>query len=444
MKLRFIGAAGTVTGSATLLEAGGTKILVDCGLVQGDDDAHELNHQPLPLDLDALDAVVLTHGHLDHCGRLPWLVAQGYSGPVFAQAATVEIAEIVLRDAARLGSHREDPLYDERHVDATMNLMRPLRYRSPERVGSVEFELFDAGHILGSSHVAFESAGKRVVFSGDVGMPDTPIIRDPTLEWPWPVDAVVIESTYGDRSHRSREETEQQFCDIVRNAVEHRGVVLIPSFAIGRTQEMLYQFNHLVDSGRIERVPVFLDSPMAERVTEIYRRHRELYDRETLDAIARGDPPMRFPGLRELVSAEQSKQVKSIPGPLVVIAGSGMCTGGRILHHLIDFLPKPSTTVIFVGWQGPGTLGRRLIDGAKSVKIYGEEVDVAARIETLGGFSAHADAPVLLRWAEAFGNPGPRFFVNHGEPPASAALAAKLASVGYDATAVEHGLEAEV
>jgi len=444
MKITFLGAAGHVTGSCSLVESGRSRVVVDCGLVQGDDEAAEKNAEPFPFSPAGIDAVVLTHGHLDHVGRLPYLVQQGFSGPVYAQAATVELAEVVLRDSARLASHQEKPLYDEAAVDATMKLMRPLRYLQEQQLEGLRLRFFEAGHILGSAHAWLEDGRRRVLFSGDIGQPNTPIIRDPTSDWPGPVDLVVIESTYGDRLHRSRQETLAEFERIVVRAVEQGGFVLIPAFAIGRTQEILYHFNHLVDRGRIPRIPVLLDSPMAERVTEIYRRHRELYDSETLAGLRQGDPPMRFPGLREVVSADESKAIKSMSPPAVIIAGSGMCSGGRIMHHLINFLPLRSTTVMIVGWQGYGTLGRRLVDGAERVKIYGQEVEVRARVETLGGFSAHGDREVLLAWARSWPEPEPVFWVNHGEPEAARALAAGLHQHGLRAHLAEEGKTASV
>ncbi len=442
MTVTFHGAALRVTGSCSLVTAGKTKVLVDCGMIQGDEHAAELNREPFPFDPSELDALVLTHGHLDHVGRAPRLLAEGFQGPIFTHAASAQLAEIVWRDSVRLSVHDGEPLYDEEEVTRTVQRFQPLRYGQEASVGEVRIRCFDAGHILGSAHVVVEGNGKRLLFSGDVGQGDTPIIRDPTAEWDAPADAVVIESTYGNRRHKGRPETEEEFKQIIKAAVQNQGMVLIPAFAIGRTQELLFQFNALVDSGQLPRVPVLLDSPMAGRVTGVYRAHRECYDEETWEMLQRGDPPMQFPGLRETTSADESKAIKQMAPPAVVIAGSGMCTGGRILHHLKDFLGRRTTTVVFVGWQGHGTLGRRLVDGTDRVRIHGQEVEVQAQIQTLNGFSAHADVAALLPWAKSIPGPPPLWLVNHGEEEAARGLAVALEDSGmHKAVAVELGQE---
>ncbi len=446
MNITFFGAAGRVTGSSSLIDCGGKRILVDCGMVQGDVDANELNQEEFPLPVERLDAVVLTHGHLDHSGRLPRLVDAGYQGPVYAHGATGELAQIVWRDSARLSARWDGgPLYTDETIDRTMGLLQPMRYRKPIELGDgVSLELFDAGHILGSSHVLVRAGGKRLLMSGDIGSPNTPIIRDPTTDWPdEELDAVVIESTYGDRLHKSRSETIEEFKQIVLRAVEHQGFVLIPAFAIGRTQELLFHFGNMVRNGKLPNIPVLLDSPMAERVTDVYRQHRECYDDETWKLIDSGSLPMRFEGLRELITADDSKSVQSMRPPAVVIAGSGMCTGGRILHHLKYFIERDSTTVVFVGWQGYGTLGRRMVDGEETIKIHGQKLEVKGHIETLNGFSAHADRDALLAWSRNIKGK-PTFLVNHGEPDAVAGLVETLEADGRQAFGVEEDRPYEI
>ena len=433
MSITFFGAAGRVTGSCSLIESCGKKIIVDCGMVQGDKDANELNREDFPISPSAVDAVVLTHGHLDHCGRLPRLVEGGFNGPVFCHGATAELAEIVWRDSARLTAKWDGgALYDDDAINRTNQLIQPMRYNKPVDLGGgLELTAYDAGHILGSSHCLFSGEGKRLLMSGDIGSPNTPIIRDPTTEWEDDLDAVVIESTYGNRLHKSREDTIEEFKQIVLKAIDHRGFVLIPAFAIGRTQEILFHFNTMVTQKRLPRIPVLLDSPMAEKVTAVYRQHRECYDDETWKLIESGNPPMRFEGLRELVTSDESKAVMGMDPPAVIIAGSGMCTGGRILHHLKNFMDRETTTVVFVGWQGYGTLGRRMVDGERKIKIHGQVVDVRGHVETLNGFSAHADRDALVAWSSNLKGK-PKFLANHGEAEAVLGLIEALKGAGHN------------
>jgi metallo-beta-lactamase family protein len=435
VRITFLGAAQTVTGSATLLEHEGGRILIDFGVFQGGPEAEEMNFAPLGFDPGRLDAVVLTHAHLDHVGRLPRLVANGFTGPIITHPASVEIAAVVLKDALHLMEHNPRQLFSEEDLQKTLRLFRPLPYHQKVEVAGCEIELFDAGHILGSAHLQFTTGDRKIVFSGDIGQKGTPIIRDPWYHWPDGADLVVVESTYGDRRHKELSSTLDELCSIVNRAAELPGMILIPAFAIGRTQELLYHFSRLMDEGRIPEIPVILDSPMAEKVTAIYRRHRECYDRETWEIIESGRPPFRPPYLREVASADESRSLARQRPPAVIIAGSGMCTGGRILHHFAAWLDKPSTSVVFVGFQGTGTLGRKLIEGAETVSIHGQEITVRAKIETLGGFSAHAGQDQLLDWCKSFSSRKPLFLLNHGE---------KNSCENFSALLCENALKAQV
>jgi metallo-beta-lactamase family protein len=302
----------------------------------------------------------------------------------------------------------------------------PIGYNIPMQIKDINFTLRDAGHILGSSHVLVETEGKRILFSGDIGVVNTPIIRDPFTKWTEPIDAVVIESTYGNRMHKDRELTVEEFEKIVKRTVSSKGVLLIPAFAIGRTQEILYYLNSLVEEKRIPPVPTFVDSPMADQVTGIYRRYRDCYDSETNAKITSGDLPLEFRGLSFAITPAQSQAISTVRPPLIIVAGSGMCNGGRILGHIKNFAADPSTTIMFVGWQGAGTPGRKLINGERLLTIEGKQYFIKAHIETLNGFSAHADQKGLLDWAKSIpGQPGV-WFVNHGEAEQACALAQLL------------------
>ncbi len=434
-RLTFLGAAGAVTGSCTLVRAGATTILVDCGAAQG------AAEPELPGDLESVEAVIMTHGHLDHVGRIPALFERGFQGTLVGHPATCELARILWHDTLHMQAERGRKSYSSAAVRVAEKRFTRVAYGARVTVGDIAVSLHDAGHILGSSHALLEHGNTRVLFSGDIGIVRTPILRDPCTAWEQPVDAVVIESTYGNRRHKDRTATVAELKQIVHETIGRRGVLLIPAFAIGRTQEVLYHFNDMVESSKIPALPVVVDSPMGNRVTELYRAHEDCYDGPTRARILAGDLPLEFPGLGTAISGEQSRTIAELRPPYVVVAGSGMCTGGRILRHLKRCLPSPATTVALVGYQAHGSLGRRLVDGAEEVSIDGERIPVRARIATLGGLSAHADREGLLAWARAI--PGtPRFFVNHGEPEAVGALVSALKLHGLAAWAVSRGEEA--
>ena len=434
----FYGAAETVTGSRHLLNVGKHTILVDCGLFQGNKELRQRNWQDLPIPPQEIDAVVITHAHLDHVGWLPRLVKEGYRGPIYATPATIELARISLPDSGRLqeedarysnkhhSSHNPDlPLYDEKDAYECLKFFKPVSYNQlHELPGHCHLRFMPAGHILGSAFadITFED-GTNILMSGDLGRYNTPIIKDPThVE---AADYLVIESTYGDRLH-SHEDPLDKICSIVNETMKAGGTLLIPSFAIGRTQELLYYFRVLQDQGRLPRIPVYIDSPMAVSVTRVYAAAHEDLDEEMLASVAAGKSELEPEGVTLVRDRELSKALNSQKGPLVIISGSGMANGGRITHHLQQRLGIPSTTVLFTGYQAEGTLGRRLIEGAESVHIHGVEIDVRARIEKVNALSAHADQAEMMRWLGGFKKAPKQTFIVHGEPPAQAALQKKI------------------
>ncbi|PMR73181.1 MBL fold metallo-hydrolase RNA specificity domain-containing protein [Billgrantia endophytica] len=455
--LTFLGAVGEVTGSRYLLDVDGNdrshKLLLECGLHQGGPDADQANATPFGGLARSLDAVVISHGHLDHAGLLPKLVREGYSGPIHCTNDTRDLMEIMLVDAAfvmakdiewqnrwrkKAGKPLIEPLYELADVERTLALCRTHAYGQPATLpGDVTLIYRDAGHILGSAIVELNvpSGGRqrRLVFSGDLGNPGSVLMKDP--ERIQDADLVLMESTYGDRDHRPLEDTIDEFARVLEEAHAAGGNVLIPAFAVGRTQEILYHLSVLHHEGRLKQRLVFLDSPMAIRVTELYNKKRKSLNRDdikTLNVVAQGDPSQYLPGLRLTRSVEESMAINRIHGGAIIIAGAGMCNGGRILHHFRYNLAKASTRVIIVGFQAAGTLGRQLVDGAERVKVFGEELAVKARIHTIGGFSAHAGQRDLVAWAGAFRN-APRIYLVHGEPGAQQRLQETLAESGIEA-----------
>lgn len=450
MILSFHGAAGGVTGSCFLLTAAGRRILVDCGLYQGSREIVDENREPFGFDPESVDWLLLTHAHLDHCGRIPLLVKEGFRGEIIATAATRELARLVLVDAARL--QEEDARAAERHggrrgrpppgplyttADALWSFDRFGRSSTyGERIGLADglaVTFADAGHILGSATLVIEaheaSGTRRIVFSGDLGGIGHPILRDPTP--PSHADFVVMESTYGDREHRGLADSVEELWAAIATTLTAGGNSIIPTFALERTQEILYYLRQGIERGGLPRtLPVFLDSPMAISATEIMRRHPEGYDEQARRAFATGDP-FDLPGLRYTREAADSKALDRITGGAVIIAGSGMCTGGRVRYHLRNHLWREASSVIFVGFAAEGTPARQIIDGAKEVRILGEPVRVRARIHTINGFSAHADRHELIAWHAASGAPLTTFLV-HGEPARGMqALAAALEARGH-------------
>lgn len=450
-ELTFLGATGEVTGSRYLIETDAASLLLECGIRQGGAQAERSNRASLRRLANKVDAVVLSHGHLDHAGLLPKLVRDGYRGPVYCSTGTRDLLDIMLRDAAfvmgkdiewenkkreRAGRALLDPIYTVDDVEAALELCQPLSYGQSETIApGVDLRLHDAGHILGSAivEIMLDTGGRRrhLVFSGDLGNADSVLMNDPTrLEH---ADVVLLESTYGNRNHRPLRDTVDELAGILAEADGNGGNVLIPAFAVGRTQEILYHLGMLHHEGRMPQQKVFLDSPMAIGVTRLYDRRRQLLDADDLDRLEEAGGQtleQALPQLHFSASVEESMAINRIKGGAVIIAGAGMCSGGRIRHHLKYNLWRQQNHVVIVGFQAQGTLGRMLVDGVKKVRMLGSEIAVKAQIHTLGGFSAHAGQSQLVAWAEGFRN-RPVFHLVHGEESAREALAAVL-SKDYD------------
>jgi len=514
MDLHFLGGATTVTGSQFLLETGRARILIDCGMFQGSPNESVRNRVPFAFEPSQLDAVVLTHAHLDHCGLLPVLVREGFSGPIHCTAGTAELARLVLLDSGKLHEQfakrearwekrhpdrveaddraeadayeaavalaaegnavpseatvmasdaasdpevalrgqppaveidLDTPLYTQDDAEAVIPLFRPIDYGSELEVASgVHATFLDAGHILGSAIIRLRIAadGERpervIVVSGDLGRPNTPIIRDPTVLDA--ADYVLVESTYGGREHEPSDEAVRVLAETVRLVDEANGVLLIPSFAIGRTQEIVWQLDRLIEQGAIPQLPLYLDSPMASKASDIYRKYVDYFDEETGALLRSGDTPLDYPNQIITNDVEDSKAISRAPRPYMIVASNGMLTGGRVVAHLRDLIGDPSATLLFVGYQGEGTLGAHLQAGTKSARIEGQDHVVRCKIRSIGGFSAHADEPELLAWLGNFargrrsGDVGfPRLvFLVHGDPEAQIALEPKVRELGFE------------
>jgi metallo-beta-lactamase family protein len=435
--LSFHGAAREVTGSCYHLQLGDAALVIDCGTFQGDREAEGKNRERFAFSPADVTALVLTHGHLDHVGRSPCLVPGGFRGQVIGHPATLEIASIILDDSAKIANHAEgDPLYGFDEVNALKERMVPVSggYGAPMQVGPFTITLYDAGHIIGSSsvRVAWKDGGadRAILFSGDLGVAGAPILRDPNTAWNPAtdgVDFVVTESTYGDRNHPPRTEVRDSLRRIIDRALADGGKVLVPAFSIGRTQEILYELNAMKEAGHLGSIPVIVDGPLGLSATSIYRRHSEVWDAAAHALLERGDKPFEFDRLLEVRDAQASKRAVDQKGPAIIIAGSGMCQGGRIRHYLRRYLREPTTDVLLVGYQSERTLGRALQGGAQHVFLQGEQVPVRARITTISGLSAHADRDGLDAWFGTLPRRSKtRVFVTHGEAEAAEAYAALL------------------
>jgi metallo-beta-lactamase family protein len=454
IKLTFLGAAQNVTGSQYLVQSNNTSFLVDCGLYQ-ERELTGRNWSPFAIPPGSLDGALLTHAHLDHCGLLPRLVREGFNKAIYCTGATAEITRIMLLDSGKIqeedadykrrrhekenrkGPYPEIPLYTKDDAEAVYPRFSPVKYGQTVSLGDgVEATFYDAGHVLGSAMIKLKigqnGQTRTILFSGDIGRQNKPIINDPTLFDK--ADYIVIESTYGDRLLEPPEDAANHLAEVINDAAEKGGNIIIPSFALERSQEILYYLNEFQLDGRIPHPTVFVDSPMAVEVTGVFERHPELFDEEMKKRLRQQKSPFDFPGLKLTGTADESKAINRIDSGAIIIAGSGMCTGGRVKHHLVNNISREESTILFVGYQAAGTLGRQIVDGAKKVRILGQYYPVKARIVQLNGFSAHADRDELVGWLSSLGKPPRRVFVTHGEPDSSQNLAGLIKSrYGWEA-----------
>lgn len=444
MKVTFLGATKTVTGSNFLVEGAGKKFLVDCGLFQGQAADELQNEQDFPFDIDSIDFMLLTHAHIDHSGRIPKLFKDGYKNKIYATKATCDLCAIMLPDSGhiqemetewknrkneRKGEPKKEPLYDVETALRSLELFEPVEYdKLIEIDDNIHIRFNDAGHMLGSAIIEIwikeNEKNKKIVFTGDLGNNDIPLLSEPTMIED--ADYLVMESTYGDRHHMKNDEKAELFIDIVTDTIRNGGTVVIPSFAVGRTQEILYELNNLKEKRHdndfqkkyeiLMHIPVYVDSPLAISATEVFKENMDLFDEKTQRLIKSGDNPLEFPGLKFTRTSEESKELNESNESSIIISASGMCEVGRIKHHLKHNLWNPKSTILFVGYQAPGTLGRKIVDGAKLVKIFGEDIAVNARVEYIEGYSGHADQEGLMNFVYSFVKKPSHIFLVHGEP----------------------------
>jgi len=429
-KITFLNGVEEVTGSNFLLETENIKILIDCGLIQGEAFAESENREPFSFDPKEIAVLIVTHAHLDHIGRIPKLVKDGFRGVIWSTEVTRELALPMFDDAVELLDMEARkkgvlPLYEKKNVERALSLWKGVRYHEETPLSDgFSFYLKNAGHILGSAMIEIRREGKKIVFTGDLGNSPAPLLQD--TESVTDADYMVMESVYGDRNHESHETRDERFAEVVRSTIVRGGTVVIPSFSLERTQNILYVLNNLVEEGKVPSVPVFLDSPLAIKVTEIYKRHGEDFNKEVRNEISGGDDVFSFPKLSFTASREASSAIDHVKGPKIILAGSGMSAGGRVTRHEKEHLPDPKSTILLVGYQSLGTLGRRLEEGTRKIKIDGVEVKVRAHVENIRGFSSHKDSDHLVEFASHLHGKVKEIYVAMGEPKSSLFLAQRL------------------
>ncbi|OGF82580.1 hypothetical protein A3B18_01300 [Candidatus Giovannonibacteria bacterium RIFCSPLOWO2_01_FULL_46_13] len=460
MKVSFYGGAQEVTGSCFLLDSaptqgrgsdqsvGGTKVLIDCGLFQCPRFCDLRSAEPFPFNPKEISALFVTHAHIDHTGRIPKLIKEGFSGKIYSSHPTKDLARLMLSDSLGVlekeaSRHEIALIYEEEDIARAMSLWEGLNYHQKINVGEFKIELLDSGHILGSSMVSVEFRGKKIVLTGDLGNPPTPLLNDP--EKVTDADVLLIESTYGNRMHDDRDSRKLKLERVIEGTIKSKGVLMIPAFSLERTQELLSEIDDLLGSGRIPRIPIFLDSPLAIKATAVYKKYESYFNKETNQKIKSGDELFQFPDLKFTLTTVESKSINEVPSPKIIIAGSGMSTGGRILHHEKRYLSDPNSTLLVVGYQAAGSLGRMLQDQASEVTIHGERITVRARVETLQGYSSHPDREQLIDFVAHSKDSLKKVFAIQGEPASCLFLVQRVRDyLGIEAYAPRYGESYEI
>ncbi|MDQ3076273.1 MAG: MBL fold metallo-hydrolase [bacterium] len=441
--ITFCGGTGSVTGANFLLEVDGKRILVDCGLTQGSKLADDINWEDFPYDAKTIDILFVTHAHVDHLGRIPKLVSEGFRGKIYSTEPTRALAYPMLEDTAGILSHNIDlgldKIYKEENIKLTLSIWQGFAYHQPIKItDNIEVSFFNAGHILGSAMVQFLINGKKILFTGDLGNSPSPILPD--TEKMTDVDYLIMESVYGDRNHEARDERRANLEQAIEDNYKRKGALIIPTFSLERSQELLFELNALVEGNRIPVMPIFFDSPLAIRLTEVFKQHKSYLNDDAQKAMVHDKYLFDFPGLHSTLQSEESKMIATVPNPKVIIAGSGMSSGGRIVHHERHYLPDPNNTILLTGYQSVGTPGRLIQEGVKRVRITGEEVNVRAHVVTISGYSGHKDSDGLINFIEDMQDSVKKIFVVMGEPKSSLFLVQKIKdNLGLDAIAPERG-----